>query len=444
MPRHAPMPTIIGTGLTGLLISLALSNARIKHFLLGGSPPSHGPRLGESLNIGASAYFLTHYPELAHSYFTKGSFRLTTGAVVSGFDFSFLHDYSTGIQPIMRLLGKEPPVALIHVDRVRLDAALYEKTITNPYCTHLDGNAVEVRCAPNSAHIQSLILEDGTQLPVSHVVDATGHRRFLARQLQLPRRILGQPQHVAYAHYQRQPACPEARSAETWAEPWHHETSMWRLYGPTEGIEGMAWCIPLGNTVSVGVSTPVTDMLPPNEVLLQTAHALFEQRGITLQSDAYERSRIAQARMEFYTHPTAIYENWLLTGAAHSQIWWMSAIGIDMAIAAVHAIVPFVHQSTTIKARYQRYLNPLPALHSLWNWVATHPSAAATSARMQEFERVLYNATSRRFFNELLIEKQDQFSQATTLLLLQMIGRQTQSLRSVPGFAHRYRDYDDN
>ena len=43
-------PVIVGSSLTGLLISKSLSNHHIEHVLIGGPRPLQVPRLGESLN----------------------------------------------------------------------------------------------------------------------------------------------------------------------------------------------------------------------------------------------------------------------------------------------------------------------------------------------------------------------------------------------------------
>ncbi|MCB0160353.1 MAG: hypothetical protein KDD83_19600, partial [Caldilineaceae bacterium] len=71
MSKHYPQPTIIGSGLTGLLISLALSKAQISHRVIGGPPPTGSPRLGESLNLEATIFFLKEFPELAEYYYEK-------------------------------------------------------------------------------------------------------------------------------------------------------------------------------------------------------------------------------------------------------------------------------------------------------------------------------------------------------------------------------------
>ena len=49
MPKHYPLPVIVGTDLTGLLISVRLSRAQIPHLLFGDPPGDNLPRSGQIL-----------------------------------------------------------------------------------------------------------------------------------------------------------------------------------------------------------------------------------------------------------------------------------------------------------------------------------------------------------------------------------------------------------
>ncbi len=245
MQRHYPQPVVIGSGLTGLLISIALSKANIEHILIGGPPPSGSPRLGESLNLEATLYFLAEFPELADCYYGK-EFAYIYGMDRTGiFDFSFLQDIQT--RSFLSLMGKQAPPGLIHFDRVILDAAVYEKAVCSPYCTQLETRVTQINWSANANSIQQIVLQDGDVLPVSHVFDATGYVRLVARQLGIQRQMLGKTQHVVYAHYFRS------------ASP--HPTRAWTLPGATAQIS----CVSMrGYTASThwpGVSPWVTRFL---------------------------------------------------------------------------------------------------------------------------------------------------------------------------------------
>jgi len=430
MYKHYPKPAIIGSGLTGLLISLALSKARVQHVLIGGPPPTNRPRLGESLNLGATIYFLAEFPELISCYYAKQFAKIITDTVVGGFDFSI--QKNSTLKYHYNFWGKQALDGLIHVDRICLDAALYEKAVNHPYCIHLNTRVSQLICRPDSDHIQQIIVEDGTSLPVSHVFDATGPVRLVARQLGIPRQLFGSPQQTVYAHYHQRPDAPQSHVGAAW----RHETTILRLYKERVGIDGMAWCIPLGNIVSIGVSTQQADPGLSRELLLQITGEEFSHHGVDYLNQVNDDPSIAQARMEFYIHNRASGANWLLAGAAHSQIWWMSSIGLDMAVAAARAAVPFVHRPASIRASYQHYLDPLPRLHDFWDRAITHPYGWVTIQRMQQYEREVSRFTQSRFFRELMLEKQDSLLPIAASLIFQGLNRIGYHL-PIPGLAHR-------
>lgn len=405
MYKHYPLPTIIGSGLTGLLISLELSKARISHILLGGPPPTGGPRLGESLNLEATIYFLAQYPELADCYYEKGFAATHGGETIGHFDFSFLKTPQSVLG--LGLWGKRAPDGLIHFDRVKLDAALYEKATGSPFCMSLDARVTEARCAPGSDHIQQLVLADGSTLPVSHVFDATGHIRLLARQLQIPRRTLGDPQRVAYVHYyRRDPVSSQPDMA------WQHGTNIVRLYEERDGFNGLAWCIPLGNTISVGITTPQTNTEPTDEMLLQRAREVFARYQIDYGAVVHDQSSIGRARMEFYTHSRAFGTNWLLAAAAHTQVWWPTSAGIDTSVAAATVAVPFLRGPQRVGVRYQHYMAPLVQSNALWDWGASHRYGALTPDAASRFANRLYWSIMNRSLKAFLLEESDPLSQA--------------------------------
>lgn len=416
MYKHYPQPTVIGTGLTGLLISLALSKAGVKHVLIGGPPPAEGPRLGESLNLEATIYFLTEYPELADCYYHKQFAATYTGGILGTFDFSFVNKPQSAMT--LGFWGRQVPERLIHFDRVRVDAALYEKATESPFCTHLDVRVSSVQCAPNTDRIQRLVLADDATLPVSHVFDATGHIRLLARHLQLPRQILGQPQRVVYTHYYRR---AQGDTAQPSAE-WQHGTNVMRLYKEYHGFDILAWCIPLGNTISVGLTTPQENADVPDEALLQCVREAFTCYGVDYGSLVDRHSRIGKARMEFYTHPCAFGSNWLLAAAAHTQVWWPTSAGVDTSVAAANVAVPFLRNPKTVGKRYQAYIDSLVPSQSLWQWAATHHYGALTSTIASAFVNRLFWSIGHRLFRSFALDEQAPLLRTLTSLAVETQG----------------------
>ena len=426
MSKHYPQPTIIGSGLTGLLISLALSKAQISHRVIGGPPPTGSPRLGESLNLEATIFFLKEFPELAEYYYEKAFASVYIGDYIGKFHFSFISEPRN--KAAMRLWGKEAPDALIHFDRVRLDAALYERAVNSPYCTQMDGRVAQVVCAPGSDRIEQLILQDGTTLPVSHVFDATGYIRLLARQLQIPRRMLGVKQHVVYTHYFR-----DAQTMHTLPDaPWHHGTNIIRLYRERHGLDLMAWCIPLGSTISVGMTTPENAPRPSDEELAQRVAEAFAEYGVTFMDECVDRSRLATAKMEFYTHARGYGSNWLLAGAAHTQVWWPTSGGVDTSVAAANMAVPFLTQPQEMGASYDEYMQSLVRAQTLWNWGAGHPPVELTRQRMDYFVDRLIWSISYRFLLSLKLERADRLARLPVSLSAQIWGNEIWSRLPAP------------
>ncbi len=357
--------------------------------------------MGESLNIEASIYFLEEFPEFADCYYEKSFAAAYWADYIAKVPFSFLQ--LPNRKYLMNLWGKRMPETLIHVDRVRLDTALYEKATASPYCTQLDARVAQMLCVPGSDKIDQLVLQDGSALPVSHLFDATGYVRLAARRLNIQRRMLGLTQHVVYAHYFRKLSASHQGSDAKW----RHGTSNLRLYRERHGIDAMAWCIPLGNTLSVGVSTPDKAPRPSDEALITCVHEAYADYGITYLDEYQNRSRLATAKMEFYTHARAYGANWLLAGAAHTQIWWPTSSGLDTSVAAAHAAVPFLKQPEAVGRRYSRYLAPLAHSQMLWNWGTSHRLGALNQERGRQFAERLAWSISYRIFLSLTLEKQD-------------------------------------
>lgn len=430
MFKHYPQPIIIGSGLTGLLISLELSKAQIDHVLIGGPPPSDGPRVGESLNLEATIYFLAEYPELADCYYQKGFAATHSGDITGFFDFSFISRPDSA--PFFATFGKKPPELLIHFDRVRLDAALYEKAINAPFCTQLDGRVSALHCAAGSDHIQQIVMEDGSTIPVAHVFDATGHIRLVARQLRVPRQMLGPTQYGVFTHYYRcEGTTPHHADGE-----WQHGTSVLRLYAERDGFDGLAWCIPLGDTISVGVTTPLTETMaeapPADETLLAAVQKAFALYDVHYAEVVEKQSRVGRARIEFYTHACTHGANWLLASAAHTQIWWPTSSGIDTSVAAALVAAQFIRNPKQVGARYQDYMATLAQSQSVWNWAATHSHGSISPQKARRFADRLFWSIGARFAKSLTLDQRNPLSQLGAALTANLYANEFWSQMTAP------------
>src|SRR5438093_11149772 len=79
LPLDGP-PVILGSSLSGLLVSLSLSREGIEHVLVGGDEPPAIPRLGESVNDTASPELWRLYGrELDHCFHYKNHIAYFNG-----------------------------------------------------------------------------------------------------------------------------------------------------------------------------------------------------------------------------------------------------------------------------------------------------------------------------------------------------------------------------
>lgn len=200
MNMRCPQTVIIGSGLSGLLISRALAAARVDHILVGG-PPDSAPRLGESLSLEASVFAFDFLEEFLPYFLSKHAVVGFIGEQVFACDLRI-----DRARLFFRLLGYRSPSALFHVDRIGLDAALYQSVVANSFCEHTDARVVDLRYDPGSDRVAAIHLDDGACLRPGIVFDATNHVRLVARAVGVPCRMLSGLQRVVHTHYRRFPA----------------------------------------------------------------------------------------------------------------------------------------------------------------------------------------------------------------------------------------------
>ena len=236
-------PVILGTGLTGLAISRALSSAGIAH-VLAGDRPAETARLGESLDLEGSVEVARQFPDFSQFFRDKRRQALFYGEHAVSSDF--IH-YGAGPE-FYRVLGYPPTIRLLHLDRAGFDPKLFDAVIASEHCKYLPGRATAFDYDPATDRIDGVRLSCDTTLASTYVFDATNYACVVARRLGVRRTRLGSPRRVVFAHY-RVIARREAACAR-----WLDATSLLRLDSRQDPVEGLAWCIPLGDYVSVGIS----------------------------------------------------------------------------------------------------------------------------------------------------------------------------------------------
>lgn len=351
-------PVIIGGGLSGVVISHYLSRAGVAHVLLGARPTSQ-PRLGESIDPAGSVALLQFFPEFSKYYHLKRYVSVYSGGYAAVCDFRQKTSRSFGL----RMLGFNAGDVFIHVDRIGFDLALFERTVAEPLCEHADLRVESLGYDNASERIQELRLSDGSVVRPSYVFDATNHLRLVARSIGVPVRWLGEPQRVVFRHYRK----PDADADGCEAGGWHHCTSLMRLYRRWDGIDGFAWCIPLGGYVSVGISMDAGDQEPADEAVVELVADAYARRGLDVRAHFPERSEAIAVRNRYFIHERAYAGNWLLAGPSLGQVWFPTSSGVGTSLLAA-AIAPRMLESPgRFGPAYEAYVRALLRTHGLFD-----------------------------------------------------------------------------
>src|SRR5580765_3917092 len=129
-------PVILGSSLSGLLVSLSLSRAGIEHIVVGSDePPPAIPRLGESIIDTSSPELWRLYgEELRHCFYKKSHISYLNG------NFSTLIHLGSPVRSDARCRKFARPDApyawfgesLMHLDRIAFDLAIFHKARAQP------------------------------------------------------------------------------------------------------------------------------------------------------------------------------------------------------------------------------------------------------------------------------------------------------------------------
>jgi flavin-dependent dehydrogenase len=376
-------PVVFGTGLIGVAISRSLSGAGIEHVLIG-EAPNQSPRLGESLNAEGSLEILRQFPELTASLYPKRGQAL------------FYGDHLVSVEqmeyPLARswysLTGYPPSVQLQHVDRIAFDAAAFKSAIADRHCTYMDDRVSGLSYDPRCDVISSVQLARGGEVAVSYVFDATNHVRFVAENIGLAKQQLGHPQRVAFAHYDA--SDPSAPAPYLLSE----RTALVRLQAESDFVDGLAWCIPAGNTLSVGISVDPRTTAANAELLLQWVEASFAKRGI--QFGNRQRGKVFDFAYEHYNCGRCFGANWLLAGPACCQFWFPAAAGIAVGLIAARLAPDVLQPWKQASACYQSYITATATAHASLDWMtADNPDTTSTETLQSRTERMIAGNVAR-------------------------------------------------
>jgi flavin-dependent dehydrogenase len=372
----AQLPVVIGSGLTGLSISHSLSRASIDHVLIGRRPDT-SPRLGESLNLEGTLLLWEMFPQLSRFFFPKRDALGYFGDYQVGCDFSVAQRAVS--RAIFRTLGYEPATEFLQVERIGFDAAVWELVVASPHCMLIDASIADLAFDAASDRFTTVRLSDDTALRPSYVFDATNHGRLLGQAANLRCRTLGAPQRVAFTHYHL--AADAAREAESW----ELSTAVVRLFPDPDAVDAMAWCIPLGDYVSIGVSASATEDALDDDALLERAAIAFARHGIDYRRRYSNRVELKALRHSYFAYERASGANWLLAGPSFCQVWWLAGAGVGTALTAAQLAPKLLEDPLRWGAEYDHYMKQLLPIHDTFDYFVLTPRAEYAPEGLHRF-----------------------------------------------------------
>ncbi|HET8654538.1 MAG TPA: FAD-dependent monooxygenase [Longimicrobiaceae bacterium] len=373
---HSSVPVVIGSGLTGLSVSHSLSRAGIEHVVIGRRPGTK-PRLGESLNLEGTLFLKEMFPQLSRFCFQKKEVRSYLG------DYEVLCDFDVSktltSKVVYNILGHVPVDSFLQVDRVGFDAALWDLATSAPQCTVVESTVAGLDFDEESDTVTAVRLEDGTVLRPAYVFDASNHGRLLGTAMGQKRRLLGEPQRVAYTHYHLPDGAPHL------PEPWDPATVIVRLFPDTDGIDAIAWCIPLGRYVSVGISMAERESDLTERTLLKRAAVAFARYGVEFGSRYTKAVAPTGLKFSYFMYERGAGANWLLAGPSFCQVWWLAGAGVGTALVAARLAPRLLSDPERWGRWYDAYMRQLVPIHDTFDYFALTPRNAFEPEGLQRF-----------------------------------------------------------
>lgn len=405
------LPVIVGSGLGGMAISDWLTRAKIPHLMLG-KPPNDLPRLGESIDPAGTIELLRYYPEYSQFYFKKRWISVYLGdyATACNFDSGFTRTLG------LKLMGFDSPASFVHVDRIGFDRAFYERVTASEYCRTQDTIVTGVDYDAESDRVQTLQLADGQTIMPRYVFDCTNHIRLLGRSLNVPVKLISEPQRIVFSHYHVPAGTPSDRY---FGSDWNHATNILRLYDDLDGMNGLAWAIPLGSYISVGISIALDEpQLPPEETVEKVVDA-YVARGMPIRDVFTERAQVINIpRQQYFFHDRAYGANWLMAGPSYGQIWFPSSSGVGASLVAGFIAADILESPKKVGQAYQDYIIGLQESHKIFDRMIKRPHSAMNHKLVKEESNrivaenvkrvarlsIVHNKGFSAFFSKMLIK----------------------------------------
>jgi flavin-dependent dehydrogenase len=390
-PATGPLPVIIGAGITGMAISARLSQAKIHHVVVGTPPPNRAPKLGESMEMLSSVLLDEMFPDLHEHFVAKRAIFFYTYKAVMGANLNLARSLHPRVDIVsiggvsaflLGLVGyRRPRLGAIHLDRSGFDAALERTMRASEYCHLAETRVAQVDYDAGADRITRLRLEDGRELATRYVFDASNQARLLPNALGIACRPLSAgSQRVTFAHYR---AVGESRTAATIEahKHWALSSNLVRLFDPVDGVHGVAWCIPIGDYVSIGISRPADRNLPDEDALGLLERAMAD-RGLRYRSVYPELAGTQSIDARFYVHERVCGSNWILAGQTACQGWFSTLTGVESSLFCASIADQLLDSPERAARVYQKYIAAVVKTHQ--GFTTFHASTVDTPLAVVE------------------------------------------------------------
>ncbi|MGK7926839.1 MAG: NAD(P)/FAD-dependent oxidoreductase [Spirulina sp.] len=388
------IPVVIGTGITGMAISRTLSEKKIKHFAIGTPPNPDRPKLGESINGEGSLDLEELFPEFSQYYFPKKNIIFYTGKLVTRCDLdpSIHPEFAT----FFKLTGFKVFKHLFHVDRLAFDLALFESVTQNEHCIFIDRKVTDIIYDRDRDEIQEIEFDDGSRVRPSFVFDATNHVRLVPKKLNIPCHFSSEKQRIIFTHYRHpdyQLGCAENKAKR---ESWSHSTNLLKLCQEWDGLEGMAWCIPLGDYVSVGMSMNAEKNERSDREVMELLDRAYQKRGIDYRQYYSQETEIVSAYNQYFIHERAGGANWLLAGGTFGQVWFPSGSGVATSLYTARFADRFLKFPQKTRQQYEKFMRQFLPSHDVHDRIISSDLKDLTYRQMYQWTDSLLTASLLR------------------------------------------------
>lgn len=323
------LPVVIGAGISGLIISKYLSKAGLRHIVIGKPKTDDHPVLGESMNEITSHELSHHFSDYKSAFFPKQQISMLRKNKRIQADTS--HDVMSRFFELYEFYDGAN-ADLIHVDRIQFDRQLADEVLNSEFCEHIPDFIECIGFNKETDSVEKIVLRSGKELEPQYVFDASNNARLIGKVAGLTVEKPDEPRTVVFDHFYSRSGTSPCDGADQ--HPWMHSTNIAVLDKMDSSFPGVAWAIPLGQYISVGVSIR-QDEYPdadPGDIL-NTVKNFYHGRGVRWGDYYPDSKKVTVVPSQHYSFNRFYGRNWALSGGAALQVWYPSGSNIGVSIS---------------------------------------------------------------------------------------------------------------